>query len=396
MASLADVTLGSGGSVINSNSASLSILTLSPSGGSTTFSGAIDGSQGQISLVMSGSGTQVLNGSLLGSGSLSVSAGTLVLGGVNPMVGITTLSGGALQVANPLALEGQTLDINTSDLGTLSISTTSLSLGGLMGSRNLAAPAIPLTIGGNGSSTTYSGNLSGATSLTKSGSGSLYLSGSNSYGSTIVAAGALEAAGTASLPHYLSSGSVSVAAGGSLVLPTGNGGSGWSNSQISGLLTSNSGGFAVNSTLGLDTASGDVAYPSNIPVGLNKLGANTLTLSGTAFGPVTVSNGAVALTAASVSTGGLSGGGSLLLGSAGLNGTILTVNSTGSPTTFSGVITEVQSPSSLVKMGPATLTLSSANSYSGGTTIGQGTLVTSNVSPWAADPCSCRTAACSP
>ena len=122
VASLSDIALGSGGSIINSNTASGSVLTLSPSGGSTTFSGTIDGSQGPISLVMSGSGTQVLNGSLLGSGSLSVSAGTLVLGGVNPMVGITTLSGGALQVANPLALEGQTLDINTSDLGTLSVS----------------------------------------------------------------------------------------------------------------------------------------------------------------------------------------------------------------------------------------------------------------------------------
>ena len=46
-----------------------------------------------------------------------------------------------------------------------------------MGARNLIAPAGPLTIGGNNSSTTYSGNLGGASSLTKAGTGTLFLSG---------------------------------------------------------------------------------------------------------------------------------------------------------------------------------------------------------------------------
>ena len=66
VASLSDNTPGSGGSVINSAMGSTSLLTLSPTGGSTTFSGMIQGggTLGTISLLMSGSGTQVLSGSM--------------------------------------------------------------------------------------------------------------------------------------------------------------------------------------------------------------------------------------------------------------------------------------------------------------------------------------------
>src|ERR1019366_9250077 len=53
-------------------------------------------------------------------------------------------------------------------------------------------PAGPLTIGGNGSSGTYSGALTGATSLTKVGAGTLLLTGTaNSVGNTIITAGAV-------------------------------------------------------------------------------------------------------------------------------------------------------------------------------------------------------------
>ena len=86
-------------------------------------------------------------------------------------------------MTSPLALQNATLDLEAGDAGTLDTSTaglTSLTLGGLMGTQNLVAPAGPLTVGGNGSSTTYSGNLSGATSLTKTGTGTLVLTSSGS------------------------------------------------------------------------------------------------------------------------------------------------------------------------------------------------------------------------
>ena len=63
VASLADYTTGSGGTILNS-AATLSVLTVSPTGGTTTFSGSIKGggALGTISLVKTGAGTQVLAG----------------------------------------------------------------------------------------------------------------------------------------------------------------------------------------------------------------------------------------------------------------------------------------------------------------------------------------------
>ena len=98
VASLSDYAPGSGGSIINSNTGSVSVLTLSPTGGSTTFSGMIEGSGtlGTIDLVMSGSGTQVLAGSFVGPGSLNVNSGTLILSGSNSYTGGTTVLAGTL------------------------------------------------------------------------------------------------------------------------------------------------------------------------------------------------------------------------------------------------------------------------------------------------------------
>ena len=402
LASLSD-SGGSGGAVINSNASgygNASTLTLSPNGGSSTFSGTIGGStQGPISLAMSGNGTQLLAGSLQGTGSLSVTSGLLELGGVNPMVGITTLSGGTLQVNNPLALEGQTLTVNVLDAGTLTTASglSGLTLGGLAGNRNLSLASIPLTIGANGASTTYAGNLSGPTSLTKTGAGTLFLSGTNSNGPTIVQSGILDAQQASALSGYASAGSVSVAGGASLNIQTGNVPIGWNNGQI-GTLLSNA-NFAANSTLGLDTTSANVTYGGSIssPVTLNKLGANTLTLTASnnytggtivstgaltaandaalGTGPLTVTLGARAnFPSANPSVGGLSGAGSVVLGNAGVNATSLTVNSNAN-STFSGVISEAQGPSSVTKAGPNALTLTGNNTYTGYTTVAAGTLV---------------------
>ncbi len=186
------------------------------------------------------------------------------------MVGITTLSGGTLQVNNPLALEGQTLTANVLDAGSLTTGAGlgGLTLGGLAGNRDLNLPAVALTIGANGSSTTYAGNLSGATSLTKTGAGTLYLSGSNSVGNTMISAGAIEAELPASL-----SGSVSVAGGAGLILPAGNGATGWTGSQIGAILVSSS--WANNSSLlTIDTtnANATIAASINQSLSLTKVG----------------------------------------------------------------------------------------------------------------------------
>ncbi|MGA2256522.1 MAG: autotransporter-associated beta strand repeat-containing protein, partial [Thermoguttaceae bacterium] len=105
VASLSDYTPGSGGSIVNS-ATSASVLTLSPTGGSTTFSGTIigGGTLGAISLVMSGSGTQLLAGSMIGPGSLTANSGTLILSGSNTYAGGTTVEGGTLAITTGNAL----------------------------------------------------------------------------------------------------------------------------------------------------------------------------------------------------------------------------------------------------------------------------------------------------
>ena len=263
------------------------------------------------------------------------------------MVGVTTLSNGTLQINNPLALEGQTLTRNALDAGTLSVGAglPSLSLGGLSGNGNLSLASIPLIVGLNNSSTTFSGNLTGPSSLTMAGTGSLYLSGSNSNGATIVQSGILDAQQASALSGYASAGSVSVASGASLNIQTGIAPLGWSSGQIGALVAANSGGFAAGSTLGIDTSSGGATYPGNIPMALNKLGANTLTLAGNSYGPLNVNAGvgAVAFTAASPTVGPLTGAGSVILGNAGVNPTNLTVNSNAN-SVFSGVISRGARP----------------------------------------------------
>ena len=76
----------------------------------------------------------------------------------------------------------------------------------------------------------------------------------------------------------------------------GNGTTGWSNTQLGNLQS----GVVWSSTaalLGIDTTAGNATYSGNLtmPAGLNKLGANTLTLSGvnTYSGPTTVTAGAL-------------------------------------------------------------------------------------------------------
>ena len=103
VASLSDQVPGSGGSIINSNSVA-STLTLSPSGGSSTFSGMIrgGGTLGTISLVVSGSGVQVLAGSNTYTGPTTINQGTLLVNGslVSP---VTVNSGGTLGGTGNLA-----------------------------------------------------------------------------------------------------------------------------------------------------------------------------------------------------------------------------------------------------------------------------------------------------
>ena len=129
---IASLSGGSGGKVINSGSGA-STLTLNPASGSTTFGGVIGSGSGAISLVMSGSGTQVLLGINTYTGGTTVSGGALKLGQGGSMgstaVGVTgtatygtayTTSGTAINGGVSLNLaSGTTLDLTDTHYNTL-------------------------------------------------------------------------------------------------------------------------------------------------------------------------------------------------------------------------------------------------------------------------------------
>ena len=222
-------------------------------------------------------------------------------------------------------------DMSLSASGSLNLGTFTLTVGSMTGAAPISLGGQTLSVGADGTSTSYSGAISGSGKLIKSGSGALLLNGSNTYtGGTAVNAGTLQAAGTAALPGYATLGKITVGNGAMLAVSAG--GSGWTAAGIGTLLGSNSSGFASGSVLGIDTSSGSLAYNSNIAgsTGLAKLGANTLTLTGsnTYTGPTTISKGKLTVdgsltnSAVGVTGGTLGGTGYLSGGTVNAGGTL--------------------------------------------------------------------------
>ncbi|CAN7652240.1 hypothetical protein LJR016_005102 [Devosia sp. LjRoot16] len=128
--------------------------------------------------------------------------GTLVLSGSNTYTGATTVSGGTLELQNGAAISntGAVVLDNTAGVNlvvTDSETIGSLAGGGASGGNVQIAAGQTLTTGGANTSTSFAGIISGSGGLTKAGSGTFILSGSNSYGGiTTVAAGVLDVTGS--------------------------------------------------------------------------------------------------------------------------------------------------------------------------------------------------------
>jgi autotransporter-associated beta strand protein len=128
-----------------------------------------------------------------GTGALTkAGAGTLILGAANTYTGATTVSAGTLRINHSLALQNSTVNLAG---GTLDLNGIAASVGGLAGSGNLDLAGTVLTIGGSNESSTFSGNIvssSGVASVEKVGTGTINLSGTNTYtGGTVLRGGAL-------------------------------------------------------------------------------------------------------------------------------------------------------------------------------------------------------------
>ena len=163
------------------NSSTTSDSTLTIVGGTGAYSGQIAdsvfGGTRKVNLRIGGGTTLSLTGSTSFTGFTRLIDGTLALGAAN-------------------ALAGSTLDMNASDLGVLTLTATTattFNVGALTGSRGIDVGVHTLAAGGNGQSTTYSGVVTGAGGLTKSGSGTLVLTATQAYtGSTGVGGGTLQ------------------------------------------------------------------------------------------------------------------------------------------------------------------------------------------------------------
>jgi filamentous hemagglutinin family protein len=317
----ANETIGSlaGGGGLGGN-VTLGAGTLSTGGNnaSTTYSGVISGTGG---LSKQGTGIFTLAGANTYTGATSIATGTLALGAANER--ISNLSAVTVAAA-----------------ATFNLATLTETIGSLAGAGTVTksgAGVDTLTVGGNNTSTTFSGviqNPAGTLNLTKQGTGTFTLSGANAYtGVTTVSAGTLAAANNTALGTV--AGATTVASGATLAIS----GSGLTIAEpITSLIgTGVGGGGALRNLANNNTWTGTVTLGAG-GARINS-DAGTLTLSG---------------------AGNITGAGqSLTAGGAG-NTTISKVIATGAGT--------------LTKDGAGTLTLSGANTYTGLTTVSAGTL----------------------
>ncbi|MGA2620279.1 MAG: autotransporter-associated beta strand repeat-containing protein, partial [Thermoguttaceae bacterium] len=223
-------------------------------------------SNGGNTLTLAGSGNTTISAAINGSGGLTdSSSGTVRLSGANTFSGQTQASAAALLLANASALQNSTYVGGVANGLTFVPLIGTFTLGGLSGSSGLTlsdtgSAAVTLRVGNNGTSTTYSGALSGLGGLTKIGSGLLALTGANTY----------HAATT------VSQGTLALGPGGSLTntsVTVGNGASGNGLLQVNGSYTIGSGNLTLS---GGGSTTGQGALTFN-PA---ETGTSTLTLGG--------------------------------------------------------------------------------------------------------------------
>ncbi|BBU69766.1 autotransporter-associated beta strand repeat-containing protein [Fluviibacter phosphoraccumulans] len=343
-----------------------------------------------------------LSGTISGAGSaiMNASGGTMTMTGTNTYTGSTNVTGGTLVVSGGLS---SSTAVNVGGGAYFNIARTN-TVGSIAGSGTInLGNGYTLTAGDDNNSTTFSGVISGAGSLAKSGTGTLTLTNSETYtGSTNVTAGTLVVTGylsdstavnVASGATYNVSSSdtvASIAGGGTINLGSGytlaSGSSG--STTFSGVITG-LGGLSKSGTGSLNLT-GNNSYRGSTNVNAGTLVASHANALGTTEGGVTVVSGAT-LEINNVSIGGetlsLNGtgvgiNGALVgTGNAAFSGNITLTNSviigTADTLALSGVISG-GTTNVLTKSGTGSLNLTGNNSYRGATNVNAGTLVASH------------------
>ncbi len=319
------LALTGGGSVANSsgvnvaNAAGIFDISGTTSGASITTLSGVAGSSvalGAKTLTLSNASTTyngVINGT---NGALTLSAGAQTLTGTNTYSGGTTINAGTLTVGNNSAL-------GTGDV-TMAAGTTLAFSGNHTISNNFGLTGDPTFFVDTGNTDTISGLISdtapGANAgvVEKTGTGTLILSGANTYsGGTIVNTGTLAAGSTTAF----GTGRVSVATGATLDI-NGNNVSIGSLSDVSGAggTVTNADSVVATLTVGSDNTSttfSGVIQDGAHTTALTKAGTGALTLAGTnAYSGATTINGGTLQVLGSIATSSLTtvNSGALLFG----------------------------------------------------------------------------------
>lgn len=321
-------------------------------GNGTFYLGANELTVGGNNLSTTVSGVIADGGASGGTGGslVKTGTGTLTLSGTNTYTGGTTFAGGTVSVSS---------DANLGDLaGGLTFNGGALQISGT--AFNATARTVNLGAGGGtfdiadaANNFTVSQSINGG-ALTKSGAGTLTLTGAASF------SGATVSAGTLVFDGNTTAGNAAITNNAELVFAT---------SATAGNATitnTNQLTFYGNTTAGnaVISNSGNVLFDGNSTPGGAQLINTTSSAVINFFTPGPSSDGK--LTAGSIAGNGRFD----------LNGAELTVGSNNLSTIVTGVLTGDGSitGTSLIKVGNGKLTLSGVNTYTGATTVDGGTL----------------------
>ena len=261
---------------------------------STTFSGQITGSGGEFAL-FGGGGTLTLTGT-----SNNYTGPTDIFGdftegtpGGGPLG--ATLIAGAANVFSP----NSTVAMSGGSLAVLNLNNYNQTIASLSGSGTVKLGSAMLTLGGDNTSTTFSGSITGTGGLDKVGSGTFTLGqtgGAVYSGPTLIDAGTLSVSATNA---FSPNSAVTVAAGATLDLGFAAGTISSFDQTIAGLSGAGAVNLGVNAlTVNQATASTFSGVISDFQQGtLIKAGAGTLTLTGVNQyqGSTVISGGTLAL-----------------------------------------------------------------------------------------------------
>ena len=287
-----------------------------------------------------------------GPGGVATSAGVYAYGCASLTINIGTAAAGTVNLSGVNTYTG-----GTSITGTLAIGDPgALGSGAYAGAIQIANNS--KLVYSSSLDQTISGVISGLGTLTQNGPGQLTLTAINTYGGTTVNGGILYANGPNSIPSALGNGDVTVNSGGTIVVGNDNS-FGRSVTPASSTITINAGG--------------EITAPTSSTCHLEHLVLNGGTLSAsfpnTSYGNWNLDYGVS--TPGTGKTSAISGGNASLTQAGGV---VFNIGS-GDTLNVSTVLAHLGAgDNGLIKSGTGTLTLAEANTYTGATTVSNGTL----------------------